>query len=100
MRNSHLFLLRLYQVYSLLSPRGKSAIDALYNKVVTLLVLRSGLGSPTNGKVIREAAAAAHSVFPPSELTRSGFRNVLGSRKSGVRQENPYVVRPKKNNNR
>ena len=83
-----------------MSPRGKSAIDALYNKVVTLLVLRSGLGSPTNGKVIREAAAAAHSVFPPSELTRSGFRNVLGSRKSGGQVESLNVVRPKKNNYR
>ena len=53
--------------------RGKSAIDALYNKVVTVLVLRSGLGSPTSGKVLREAAAAVHSVFPPSELARLNF---------------------------
>jgi len=56
---------------------------------VTLLVLRSGklflkmsvhvftenedfkgLGSPTSGKVLREAAGAVHSVFPPAELTR------------------------------
>ena len=31
-------------------------------------MLRSGLGNPTSGKVLREASAALQSIFPPMSL--------------------------------
>ena len=37
---------------------SKAGLDALYSKLVTTVVLRSGLGNPTSGKVLREATAA------------------------------------------
>jgi hypothetical protein len=49
---------------------SKAGLDALYSKVVTTVVLRSGLGNPTSGKVLREAAAAMQSIFPPMSLIK------------------------------
>jgi hypothetical protein len=49
---------------------SKAGLDALYSKLVTTVVLRSGLGNPTNGKVLREATAGLQSVFPPASLLK------------------------------
>eukprot|EP00731_Ephydatia_muelleri_P039091 Em1095g1a len=40
----------------------------LYRKIVSYVLLRSGLGSPTDIAVVREATAALQSVFPQMEL--------------------------------
>ena len=49
---------------------SKAGLDALYSKLVTTVVLRSGLGNPTSGKVLREASAGLQSVFPPISLMK------------------------------
>ena len=49
---------------------SKAGLDALYSKLVTTVVLRSGLGNPTSGKVLREASAALQSIFPPMSLLK------------------------------
>ena len=59
-------------VYSGPTTTGRE-VKALYARLVSLLVLRSGLGDPTDPRVIREAAAAAGSVFPQHELPRRGL---------------------------
>ncbi|KAI9095273.1 hypothetical protein DFS34DRAFT_662809 [Phlyctochytrium arcticum] len=43
--------------------------EALYRKIVSYLLLRSHVGSPTDMRVIRETTAALESVFPQSELS-------------------------------
>uniref|UniRef100_UPI0037E8D56F cilia- and flagella-associated protein 206 n=1 Tax=Semicossyphus pulcher TaxID=241346 RepID=UPI0037E8D56F len=50
--------------------RGKTReeLDALYRKIVTYILLRSGLGSPADVKTAQEATAALQSVFPHTEL--------------------------------
>ncbi|XP_004454552.1 cilia- and flagella-associated protein 206 isoform X2 [Dasypus novemcinctus] len=47
---------------------GREELESLYRKVVSYVLLRSGLGSPTDIKVVREATAALQSVFPQAEL--------------------------------
>ncbi len=49
---------------------SKLGLDALYSKLVSLIVLRSGLGNPTSGRVLREASAALQSIFPPTSLVK------------------------------
>lgn len=44
-------------------------IETLYRKIVTSVLLRSGLGSPTDISVVREATASLHSIFPHTELS-------------------------------
>ncbi|KAI9341037.1 hypothetical protein DFJ73DRAFT_797744 [Zopfochytrium polystomum] len=46
-----------------------SVYEGLYRKIVTYVLLRSHVGSPTDIKVVREATAALESVFPQSELS-------------------------------
>ncbi|XP_020945434.1 cilia- and flagella-associated protein 206 isoform X2 [Sus scrofa] len=46
----------------------REELESLYRKIVSYLLLRSGLGSPTDIKVVREATAALQSVFPQAEL--------------------------------
>ncbi|CAF1057219.1 unnamed protein product [Adineta steineri] len=46
----------------------KDELEALYRKIVSSVLLRSGLGSPTDISVVREATAALQSVFPQTEL--------------------------------
>jgi hypothetical protein len=41
---------------------------ALNRKIVSYVLLRSNVGTPTDMRVIREATAALESVFPNSEL--------------------------------
>ncbi|XP_074046312.1 cilia- and flagella-associated protein 206 isoform X2 [Macrotis lagotis] len=48
--------------------RTREELENLYRKIVSYILLRSGLGSPTDIKVVREAAAALQSIFPQSEL--------------------------------
>lgn len=48
--------------------KTKEDLESLYRKIVSAILLRSGLGSPTDIGVVREATAALQSVFPPIEL--------------------------------
>ncbi|XP_065828631.1 cilia- and flagella-associated protein 206-like [Oscarella lobularis] len=48
--------------------RTRDEFEALYRKIVSCALLRSGLGSPTDISVVREATAALQSVFPQTEL--------------------------------
>ncbi|NWT64497.1 CF206 protein, partial [Prunella himalayana] len=49
-------------------PRAQEEVESLYQKIVTYVLLRSGLGSPTDIEAVREAAAALQSVFPQTEM--------------------------------
>ncbi|TPX40580.1 hypothetical protein SeMB42_g04240 [Synchytrium endobioticum] len=48
--------------------KSVAAYDALYGKIITYLLARSYIGSPTELRAVRETTAALESVFPPSEL--------------------------------
>ncbi|GLG97299.1 Uncharacterized protein GBIM_04083 [Gryllus bimaculatus] len=50
------------------SSKYKDDLEKLYKKIIAAIILRSGLGNPTNIGVMKEATAALQSVFPPSEL--------------------------------
>lgn len=47
---------------------AREELENLYRKIVSYVLLRSGLGSPTDIKIVREATAALQSVFPQAEL--------------------------------
>ncbi|XP_036033164.1 cilia- and flagella-associated protein 206 isoform X2 [Onychomys torridus] len=47
---------------------AREELESLYRKIVSYVLLRSGLGSPTDIKTVREATAALQSVFPQAEL--------------------------------
>ncbi|XP_030578170.1 cilia- and flagella-associated protein 206 isoform X2 [Archocentrus centrarchus] len=50
--------------------RGKTRgdLDALYRKIVTYILLRSAMGSPTDTNTVEEATAVLQSIFPQTEL--------------------------------
>ncbi|XP_065071282.1 cilia- and flagella-associated protein 206-like [Rhopilema esculentum] len=48
--------------------RTRDELESLYRKIVSYILLRSGLGSPTDIAAVREATAALQSVFPQTEL--------------------------------
>ncbi|CAD5116297.1 DgyrCDS5203 [Dimorphilus gyrociliatus] len=48
--------------------RTREELESLYRKIVSAVLLRSGLGSPVDIGVVREATAALQSVFPQTEL--------------------------------
>jgi len=48
--------------------RTRDELEVLYTRIVSCVLLRSGLGSPTDISVVREATAALQSVFPQTEL--------------------------------
>lgn len=48
--------------------RTRDELEGLYRRIVSCVLLRSGLGSPTDIAVVREATAALQSVFPQTEL--------------------------------
>ena len=50
------------------TARTKQGLDSLYRRLVTLLVLRSGLGNPTDPAVLQEANTCLATVFPVSQL--------------------------------
>ncbi|NXI45318.1 CF206 protein, partial [Galbula dea] len=49
-------------------PRGQAEMEDVYQKIVGYVLLRSGLGSPTDIEVVREVTAALQSVFPQTEM--------------------------------
>uniref|UniRef100_A0A8C7SXB7 Cilia- and flagella-associated protein 206 n=1 Tax=Oncorhynchus mykiss TaxID=8022 RepID=A0A8C7SXB7_ONCMY len=48
--------------------KTREDLEGLYRKIVSYVLLRSGLGSSTDITTVREATAALQSVFPQSEL--------------------------------
>ncbi|KAK2856608.1 hypothetical protein Q5P01_005343 [Channa striata] len=48
--------------------KTREELDTLYRKIITYILLRSGMGSPTDVTTVREATAALQSVFPQTEL--------------------------------
>ncbi|KAM8726355.1 cilia- and flagella-associated protein 206 [Acanthopagrus schlegelii] len=48
--------------------KTREELDALYCKMVSYILLRSGMGSPTDASTVQEATAVLQSVFPQTEL--------------------------------
>ncbi|XP_038582408.1 cilia- and flagella-associated protein 206 [Micropterus salmoides] len=48
--------------------KTRDELDALYCKIISYILLRSGMGSPTDVSTLQEATAALQSVFPQTEL--------------------------------
>ncbi|CAH8651286.1 unnamed protein product [Heterobilharzia americana] len=46
----------------------REELEAAYRNIISALLLRSGLGSPTNMEVVRETTAALQSVFPQTDI--------------------------------
>eukprot|EP01147_Barroeca_monosierra_P000397 gene397-3743_t len=57
----------------------RSDYEGLYRQVVSCMLLRSNMGSPTNINVVKETTAALESVLPPEEL--GTFISLTRSRK-------------------
>ncbi|XP_062344641.1 cilia- and flagella-associated protein 206 [Cinclus cinclus] len=49
-------------------PRVQEDTENVYQKIVTYVLLRSGLGPPTDIEAVREVTAALQSVFPQTEM--------------------------------
>ncbi|XP_049674160.1 cilia- and flagella-associated protein 206 isoform X1 [Accipiter gentilis] len=49
-------------------PHVQEEVENVYRKIVSYVLLRSGLGSPTDIEVVREVTAALQSVFPQTEM--------------------------------
>ncbi|NWU61506.1 CF206 protein, partial [Pterocles burchelli] len=49
-------------------PCVQEEMENVYQKIVSYVLLSSGLGSPTNLEVVREVTAALQSVFPQTEM--------------------------------
>ncbi|NXR26549.1 CF206 protein, partial [Cinclus mexicanus] len=49
-------------------PRVQENTENVYQKIVTYVLLRSGLGPPTDIEAVREVTAALQSVFPQTEM--------------------------------
>lgn len=47
----------------------KTELDSVYNKVISSLILRSGLGNPTKESVLKETTVVLASVFPAQDLS-------------------------------
>ncbi|XP_049628192.1 cilia- and flagella-associated protein 206 [Suncus etruscus] len=47
---------------------SREELESLYRKIVSYVLLCSGLGAPTDIKIVREATAALQSIFPQAEL--------------------------------
>ncbi|KAJ8356071.1 hypothetical protein SKAU_G00188650 [Synaphobranchus kaupii] len=48
--------------------KDREELEILYRKIVSYMLLHSGVGSPTDINTVREATAALQSVFPQSEM--------------------------------
>eukprot|EP01137_Pigoraptor_chileana_P022075 Opistho-2@86567 len=70
--------------------RTTSELEALYRKIVTYILLRSGMGSTTDMGVVREATAALESVLPQSEL--GTFLSLLKAEKEEQLEELTSIV--------
>ncbi|NXW69445.1 CF206 protein, partial [Hirundo rustica] len=49
-------------------PHAQEEMENVYQNIITYVLLRSGLGSPTDIEAIREVTAALQSVFPQTEM--------------------------------
>ncbi|NXF19537.1 CF206 protein, partial [Rhodinocichla rosea] len=49
-------------------PHAQEEMENVYQKIVTYVLLRSGLGSPTDIEAVREVTAALQSIFPQTEM--------------------------------
>ncbi|NWU90360.1 CF206 protein, partial [Upupa epops] len=49
-------------------PRVQEDLENVYRKIVSYVLLSSGLGSPTDTEVVREVTAALQSVFPQTKV--------------------------------
>ncbi|NXY64345.1 CF206 protein, partial [Callaeas wilsoni] len=49
-------------------PCAQEEMENMYQKIVTYVLLRSGVGSPADIEAVREVTAALQSVFPQKEL--------------------------------
>ncbi|KAM9495312.1 cilia- and flagella-associated protein 206 [Clarias gariepinus] len=72
------------------SAKRREELDALYGRIVTYMLLRSGLGSPSDPNNIQEATAALQSVFPSSEL--AAFMSLLKQDKEQQLKELTTIV--------
>ncbi|NWX12446.1 CF206 protein, partial [Aegotheles bennettii] len=50
------------------NPRLQEEMENVYQKIVSYVLLSSGLGSPADIEVVREVTAALQSVFPKTEM--------------------------------
>ncbi|XP_061756394.1 cilia- and flagella-associated protein 206 isoform X1 [Nerophis ophidion] len=48
--------------------KTKEQLDVLYRKIITYILLGSGMGSPSDVNSVQEATVALQSIFPPTEL--------------------------------
>ncbi|XP_054617598.1 cilia- and flagella-associated protein 206 [Dunckerocampus dactyliophorus] len=48
--------------------KTKEQLDVLYRKIITFILLGSGMGSPSDISSVQEATVALQSIFPPTEL--------------------------------
>ncbi|VDP73030.1 unnamed protein product [Echinostoma caproni] len=48
--------------------RTREEMEDVYRKIISAVLLRSGLGSPTNVEVVRETTAALQSIFPQTDV--------------------------------
>jgi hypothetical protein len=48
--------------------RSREELQNLYRRIVSYILLESGLGSPTDISIVKETTTALQSVFPPAEL--------------------------------
>ncbi|CAH8633134.1 unnamed protein product [Dicrocoelium dendriticum] len=48
--------------------RTRDELQDVYRRIISAVLLQSGLGSPTNIEVVRETTAALQSIFPQSDL--------------------------------
>ncbi|KAL9864408.1 cilia- and flagella-associated protein 206 isoform 2-T4 [Geothlypis trichas] len=49
-------------------PHTQEEMENVYQKIVACVLLRSGLGSPTDIEAVREVTAALQSIFPQTEM--------------------------------
>ncbi|VDP41878.1 unnamed protein product [Schistosoma mattheei] len=59
----------------------REELEATYQNIISALLLRSGLGSPTNMDVIRETTAALQSIFPQTDIASFLSANANQKRK-------------------
>ncbi|XP_071391102.1 cilia- and flagella-associated protein 206 [Centroberyx affinis] len=70
--------------------KTRDEVEAVYRKVIDYVLLRSGIGSPTDVSTLREATAALQSVFPPPEL--GAFMSLMRKEKEQQLSELTMVV--------
>jgi hypothetical protein len=69
---------------------SRDECELLYRKIVSSILMRSGVGAPTDITVVREATAALESVLPPIEL--GTFAALTGRQKTKQLRELATIV--------